>query len=414
MSTNDLPQIVFGVLNIDSSFTEESLISKLRKMDLSEVIQLKVTNSELTKFKLPQDIVFPKLISCLFMSETAVFFVSEEVDSDTEAEMVKGKMTEIDVDLETSFPLIEQLTIAEFPNLSRVELFHGKNSEKLRTVNVSKGFESFKAFSQFSCHILGHSPNLKSLMYSWLLFDDGKNHVLEVSLDKCPQLAEMFCQSIDAFSSIHIRSEKKHRMQRLAFQETAGLTTIRLDPTIIIEESITVVDYRKEARLHADICSLSACKLIILSGRCWTELGMENVKFENLKDLSILRSSGMVNQHFRGYLLEGEYTKDESLEVQNSILRTLSHSENFPFLEELICEYVQDIGLFIDQLNQLPNIFSFEVIDKTSVQPIELDRPCKLQNLRIDTGQYSHIKISNQNSLDDISIYLLCPQMFFY
>ncbi|ANZ77989.1 BA75_04750T0 [Komagataella pastoris] len=404
MSMNDLPQVAFGVLNIDSSFTEESLASTLRKMDLSEVMQLKVTNGELTKFRLPQDIVFPKLMSCLFISETAVFFVSEEVNSDTEAEMVKGKLTEIDVDLATSFPLIEQLTIAEYPNLSSVELFHGKDSDNLRTVNVSNSFESFKAFSQFSSHILDHSPNLKDLMYSWLLFEDGKNHVLEVSLDKCPQLEAIFCQSIDAFSSIHIRCEKKHRMKGLAIQETAGLTTIRLDPTITIEESLNVVDYRKEARLHAAISSISACKRITLSARCWRELGVENVKFENLTDLNVLRSSGMLNQHFKRYVLEGEYTKDEALEGQDSILRTLGHPENFPCLEVFICEFVQDFGLFIDLLNQLPNIISFEVVDKTSVEPIELDKPCKIQTLRIDTGQYPQIKISNQDSLDDISI----------
>ncbi|KAI0463264.1 hypothetical protein LJB42_003285 [Komagataella kurtzmanii] len=396
----------FDALVIDSSFTDDSLVSKLRMMDLSDIEQLKVTNGDLTQFKLPQDIVFPKLTSCYFISNsTRPFYVPRRPDIVTDRD--SGKLAEIDVDLATSFPLIEVLTITQCTKLSRVELFHGKDSEKLATLNVSKSFESFKAFSQFLNQVLDHSPNLKDLHGSWFTFKDAHKNVLEISLDKCPQLDVIFFQNIDAFSSVLLHSAATHQVKRLSFQQTSGLKSIQLDPTIAIEDSLTIGDYRGETRLQTDISAFTACKSITLSGRSWKVFDFENVKFENLLQLSILRSSPIVNTESQVYVYdkEGEYGKDEALEIQDSILRTLGHDENFPSLNLLTSEFVQDVDLFVDLLNKLPTLLvSFDVWDKTNTKPFELCKTTKLDRLNIENGQYPLIKISNQDSLDEISI----------
>ncbi|ANZ77515.1 BA75_04752T0 [Komagataella pastoris] len=397
----------FEALVIDSSFTDESLASKLRMMDLSDITQLKVTNGELTKFKLPEDIVFPSLTSCLFVSNPTRPFYVPPRRPDIETDRDSGKLAEIDVDLATSFPLIEALTITQCTKLSKVELFHGKNSKELATLNVSKSFTSFKAFSQFLNHALDHSPSLKDLHGSWLTLEDAHNNVLEISLDKCPQLEVIFFQNIEAFSSVLLHSKETHQVKRFSFQQTTGLKTIQLDPTITIEDALTIGDYKGETKLQTDISAFTGCKSITLSGRCWRDFNFENAKFENLLQLSVLRSSPIVSSESLLYVYEkeGEYSKDEAMEIQDSILRTLSHHEHFPSLNLLTSEFVQDVDLFVDLLNRLPTLLvSFDVWDKTNTKPFELCKPTKLDRVNIENGQYPLIKISNQDSLDEISI----------
>ncbi|ANZ74986.1 BA75_02107T0 [Komagataella pastoris] len=385
-----------STLSIDSSFTQETLVPKLRKMDLSVVVRMDVESKHIVNFELPSDISFPNLTYCTFGFESML----------SDGSIRTSPLEAIDIDFASSFPKIREIFIYSCFKLSRVELFHGKTS-KLSKLSISSSFNSFDAFSQTLNGIFAHCPQLTQLRVVFLNFEGSNDNHWAIPLELCPKVNDVSVYDSRAFSEVQIRSDAPRQLKRLFFKDNLGLKLIRIDPAVSIVGLLAINDFDEQTRLDAGSTTYSRCTNINTSTSCLVELNFNNVVFDHLVSLALLRPS-VVNQTNHEELKgERDISNVEAFKLDKRVLDVLSDPSRYPNLKIILCEFMLDINSYIDCFDQLPNFDTLNLRDSSIYTPLEFVKPSQISSLTLGDGRYPSVKVANQEKLRKLTLNLL-------